>query len=418
MRRLLALIALLPFALPASALAQTPDQVAEAVRDEGYFIDEGLPADPASISDDITRARNGGLRLSVVLLRDDPAGGATTFADAVLDRLGEGTVLVLSATDAGMVSTEVDDAAVAAALDRGLEASADAPAGGGDEAFVDAAVGSLLTTSGAGDDQEPSGGGGSSGLIFLIVIVAIIVLIVWLVMRRSKKETGESIEGAKAEIKAQLDAMANTILEIGDQVSASDSSEDNEYFQQASATFAEALDQYESAGDLATLAQISDRLDEARWQLDAATAIVEGNPVPPKPKKEERHVCFFDPTHPDAKETAVLDTPAGKREVRVCEADAERLRRGEKPKPRLIDVGGRSVPAPQAPRSYGGGGFDWLDAFSILAGGVGQGAAYDWGRRSGASPTMPTPTRTTTPPPQQQSKPTRSRAGRKRRRNR
>jgi hypothetical protein len=417
MRRLFALLALLPLALALPALAQTPDEVATVVRDQGYFIDEGLPADPAVISDDITRARNGGLRLGVVLLRDDPAGGATTFADAVLDRLGEGTVLVLSPTDAGMVSTELDQSAIEAALDRGLDVSADAPAGGGDEAFVDAAVGSLLTTSGAGDDQEPSdGGGGGSGLIFLAVIVGIIVLIVWLVMRRSKKETGESIEGAKSEIKAQLDAMANTILEIGDHVAASDSAEDNEYFEQASSTFAEALDQYEGADDLATLEQISDRLDEARWQLDAATALVEGKPVPPKPKKEERHACFFDPSHPDAKETAVLDTPAGKREVRVCEADAERLRRGEKPKPRMIDVDGRSVPAPQAPKSHGGGGFDWLDAFSILAGGVGRGAAYDWGRRTGASSSTPTPTRTTTPTPQQ--KPTRSRAGRKRRRKR
>ena len=420
MRRLLALLALALLALPATAIAQTPGEVATAVRDQGYYIDEGLPADPAEISGEVTRARNGGLRLGVVLLRDDPAGGATTFADAVLDRIGQGTVLVLSATDAGMASTEIEQTAIEAALDRGLDASADAPAGEGDEAFVDAAVGSLLSTSGAGISEEPSdAGGGASGLIFLAVIVGIIVLVVWLVMRRSKKERGESIDSARQEIKAQLDAMANTILEIGDRVSASESTEDNEYFTQASATFAEASEQYEGARDLATLEDFSDRLDEARWQLDAATAIVEGKPVPPEPEKEERHVCFFDPTHPDAKETATLDTPAGKREVRVCEADAERLRRGQKPKPRMIDVDGRQVPAPRAPKSHGGGGLDWLDAFSILAGGVGQGAAYDWGRSAGArSSSRSTSSRRSASPRSGQDEPKRSRAGRKRRRKR
>lgn len=416
LHRLLVLIALLPLALSVPALAQTADEVALAVSEQGFYIDDGLPADRATIAADVSRARNGGVRLGVVLLRGEPSGGAATFADAVLDRFGEGTILVLSAADEGMASTEFDTSQIEAALDRGFAASVDAPPGGGDEAFVNAVVDSLL----AGDvptttAADADGGGGGGGLVLLIVIVGILVLVVWWAMRRSKKDQGESIEGARAEIKAQLDAMANTILEIGDHVAASDSREDNEYFRQASATFAEASEQYEGAGDLDALEAISDRLDEARWQLDAATAIVEGKPVPPRPEKEERHVCFFDPTHPDAKETAVLDTAAGKREVRVCEADAERLRRGEKPEPRMIEVDGRRIPAPQAPRSHGGGGFDWLEAFRILAGGMGGGAAYDWGGPRPGSTTTPTPT---TPSSGQPRERTRSRAGRRRRRKR
>ncbi|HEX9754918.1 MAG TPA: DUF6676 family protein, partial [Gemmatimonadales bacterium] len=101
------------------ALAQTVDEVADQVGDAGFFIEAGLTADPSAISDDVARARNGGLRFGVVLLDEDPAGGAVTFAEAVLDRIGNGTVLVLSATGDGMVSTEVDQTAIGLALDRG-----------------------------------------------------------------------------------------------------------------------------------------------------------------------------------------------------------------------------------------------------------------------------------------------------------
>jgi hypothetical protein len=67
--------------------------------------------------------------------------------------------------------------------------------------------------------------------------------------------------------------------------------------------------------------------------------------------------------------------------VQVCAADAEKLRRGEQPNPRMIEVGGRQVPAPSAPRSYGGGGFSWLDVFAVIVGGMGQARSYDWGSR-------------------------------------
>jgi len=175
-------------------------------------------------------------------------------------------------------------------------------------------------------------------------------------------------------------------------VSASDTSQDDTYLRQASATYTEAEEAFDGATDLRALADLSDRLDEARWQLDAAAAIAVGKEPPPQPPKEQRYQCFFDPTHPDATETAEITTAAGKQTVRVCKEDAEKLRRGAQPTPRMIDVEGRRVPAPMAPRSHGGGGLGWLDTFSILAGGAGQAASYDWGgsrttasRRSGTT---------------------------------
>ncbi|HUU61868.1 MAG TPA: DUF6676 family protein [Acidimicrobiia bacterium] len=379
-RRLLVVLcffaALLAVALPAAA--QTPDQVAAEVADRGYWIDPALPADDARISSAVAAAGNAGVRLFVVLLDEDPAGGATTFADAVLDRIGDGTVLVLSATSEGMASLDFDQDQIEAALDAGYGA------GGGDVGYLDAVVASLTGTPvGPGDGGEATGGGSKTGLIVLLLVVGgLVLLVVWAVRRQGKATKAgrqRSLEEARQEIKSQLDAMANTILEISDKVSLSDSREDNQYLEQAGRTYTEASEAYETATDPARLEEISDRLDEARWQLDAAAALAEGKPAPAKPTAEERSACFFDPTHGGPFENAEVRTAAGAKTVRVCVADAEKLRRGQRPDTRMIEVGGRDVPAATAPKSYGGGGLDWLDLFAVIVGGMGAGRSFDWG---------------------------------------
>ena len=395
-RRLLSLLALvgmlLLVAIPAGA--QTPDKVAARVADFGFWIDTGLPADPGRISAAIERAGNAGVRLFVVLLAADPSGGATTFADAVLDRIGDGTVLVKAETVAGWASMDQDPAALDAALDAALSTP------GGDVEFVEGFVAALIgapiepgttTTFATTTTAAASSGGGSkTGLIVLLVVVAALILLVVWAVRRGRKGAAASqaraVEEARKEIKAQLDAMANTILEISDKVSVSDSREDNQYLEQASRTFTEASEGYEAAVDLARLEEISDRLDEARWQLDAAAALAEGKPVPPKPAPQERHACFFDPTHTGPFEEAEVRTAAGNKTVQVCAADAEKLRRGEQPDPRMIEVEGHRVPAPSAPRSYGGGGFSWLDVFAVIVAGMGSARSYDWGQRPALQP--------------------------------
>jgi hypothetical protein len=384
-RRVLAPLIGVVLLVAAPALAQVSvEDVSDQVSTTGLYVEPGLEADTASIGASITRSGNAGYRLMVVLLGDDPAGGAVTFADAVQDRTADGTVLVLSATGEALVSTDFDQAALADALDDGFAASARADTGQGDAAFVSAVVDSLTGTSAStGTAEVGSSGGSSSGLIIMLVIIGGLVLLVWFAIRKGRKSAKErdegAMEGARSEIRSQLDAMANTILEITDFVNASESSTDDTYLREASATFSEADESFTGALTLRALEDLSDRLDEARWQLDAAAAIAGGEPVPPKPPKEQRYACFFDPTHANASETAEISTPAGKQTVRVCKEDAEKLRRGAQPKPRMIDVKGRRVPAPMAPRSHGGGGFDWLEVFSVLAGGMGQATSYDWG---------------------------------------
>lgn len=373
---ILALALVLLSASPAAAA--TPAEAAASARDTGIYIEPGVDADPEAVSAAVSRAGNAGVRLFVVLLADDPSGGATTFADAVLDRIGSGTVLVLSETSEGAASTDFDREALERALDAGYEA------GGGDAGYADAFGASL-----AGID-DGGGGGGAGWIVFLAVVGGFVLLVVWAVRRGRTSAAAareRAIAEARAEIKAQIDAMANQILEIADRVKLSESAEDNAHLEAATATFAEASDEFEGAADLAALEALSDRLDEARWQLDAAEAIADGRPAPEKPAPEARHACFFDPTHPGPFEDAEITTASGKRLVKVCGPDAARLRKGTDPEPRMIQVGGERVPAAVAPRSHGGGGLDAGDIVSVAVGGA-VARSILWGsrgRRAGTS---------------------------------
>ncbi|MEX2322739.1 MAG: DUF6676 family protein [Acidimicrobiia bacterium] len=365
-----AALSLLVFA-PALA-APTVDEVADAVRNTGFFIDEGLPATAASISGSVSRARNAGFRFSAVLLFDDPAGGAVTFGDALLVRTGgPATVLVLSETQQGLsTDEEFEQDTLAGALAYAEDRSSD------DEGYVSAVVDYLI------DPSIGSSGGG--GFILLLVLAAVVLLVIWGIRRASRANTrkrDQLLEEARGELRAQISAVADTMLEIADIVSATATSKDDTYLRQASATFTEVEEAYREVTDLRDLEVLSDRLDGARWELDAAKAIAFDKPVPPKPKPTERPVCFFDPTHHDASETAEIQTATGKRTVRVCKADADLLKRGQTPEPRMVNVGGRPVPAPSAPKSHGGSGFDGLDLFTILTSGAATGASYNWGRQ-------------------------------------
>jgi hypothetical protein len=119
----------------------------------------------------------------------------------------------------------------------------------------------------------------------------------------------------------------------------------------------------------------------ARWQLEACAGVLEGRPLPSQPEQVEH--CFFDPTHGAGAEEAEVRTPAGDKEVKVCRRCAATLEQGELPETRSINVGGQPVPAPAAPKSYGGGGFDWMSAIAIVLAGKeiltgGSGSRRGW----------------------------------------
>ncbi|NNC93259.1 MAG: hypothetical protein HKN80_12300 [Acidimicrobiia bacterium] len=378
MRTSLFSIFLIAFAVtgPIPAAAQSPSDIAEIVAVEGYYVEVGAePVNEARLVELAGLMQERGSNFIAVVLAEDPVGEVNAFAGAIVDRFSVGTtVVVLSPTMLGFDSTEYSAAQLTAAGRDSIDLFS-TDVNDGFTLFADNLEPGIAAGSGV-----TGGSGGSGGFPFgLVLVVGAIVLFVFWIMRRQtkveKQRKVEDISEAQSEIKHQLDEIANMILDESDAIRVSAHDEAGEHLQAASKTYADALDLYERTTTLAQLETISDALDRARWQLQAAVALRDGREVPPEPVKE-RATCFFDPAHPPATETAMLRTNAGEREVKVCPADAERLKRGQQPQPRQINVGGRPIPAPMAPKSYGGGGFGMMDVFEVILGGMSSSGGF------------------------------------------
>ena len=377
-----------------AAFAADPDDVADQLDPRGYYIEPGAAADFEDMEDLVARVTNSQTRFYFVALATDPPEGTDEFAEEVLNLVDQGaTVVVISPGEIGarsddFTNTELDNAADAAVSDSSRTFESDFRVFA--ESLVGVGVATTVTTtalttttisSAAGGSSSGSGGGGT--FIFLAVVVGVIALVFFMTRRSSKqaKQVGvQRLEEAREEIRGQLDVIANEILDLADKVRLAERDRAEEYFRTASATYQQAMDQLDKATNLAELERLSDQLDTTRWQLEAAEAVVEGRPIPPEPE-DRPNSCFFDPTHRAGVEEAKIETAAGSKTVSVCRECAGKLRRGEQPKPRDIMVGGRRVPAPMAPRSHGGGGFDWMGVVAVVLSGLAQGASYNFGRR-------------------------------------
>lgn len=395
MRRILILVAA-AFALfvvvahPASA-QPTLDEVVQAVRDDGVFVERGADAD----EDNVVAALGDATDIGVVVLAEDDPDGAEFAAGQVRDELGTDVViLVISPGEIAVSESDFfSDAELGSALDEALDAFDD---GGSTADAVGAFAASLdgdgattgerplpdldgddgaeeaATTQSAADDNAGSGGGGIGGfLVFLLVVGGLIGGFIWWAKRKANKvDTGE-VERARAEIRSQLEVVAHDIVEHEHEIDLSGNEDAIAHYRDAGATYNRVSETVDATENLLELAELNDDIDHARWQLEAALAMAEGRPVPPEPEPEKPSACFFDPTHKPGTEEATLKTSAGDKEVLVCERCADQLERGERPDPRMIDVGGKRVPAAKAPRSHGGLGMGGLSIFEVILGGLG-----------------------------------------------
>jgi hypothetical protein len=359
-------------ALP--ALAQltgtvSVDQVGDELEFRHYYIEEDAPITVNEMESLVGAHPD----VYFVALAEQPiSDGADQLAAELLDVVGAGTVIVLSPDEVGAVSSEFDDATLSSALDEMVAT---------EEAYsveFDQFAGALP---GAGPPAAEEGGFPWLAAI-AIGIVGLIGFTVWRSGRRQKEAQVSRLEEARTEIRHQMDVIADQIVKLADDPRTEKSPEVLGHYRAASETFSQAEARLSTATTLAALEDLSDDLDRARWDLEATAALMEGRSPPPAPVDEKPEHCFFDPTHGAGVEEAELKTPAGVRKVMVCRADAEKLRRGEAPVPRDLPMGPQRVPAPQAPRSAGGSGLDWLDVFSVIVGGMGQGVDYSWPRQS------------------------------------
>ncbi|MFD9422013.1 MULTISPECIES: hypothetical protein [unclassified Streptomyces] len=353
-------LALAPAA--SAAPAATLNDAAQALRKDPVYVDPGA-------RDQLSAAQEKALEKKItdadkpVLVAVLPATSAfpaqdllqTLRADTGITgvyavRLGNGfnagadpqvmpTRAVVNLTDA--VKTPATDTGTAAQLN----------------AFVDRAVeqarGSAPASWSGGSSD--SGGSPSTGLIALGAIAVVGGAGAYAVVRRNRRRKEEEERAALDKLRVVVDeditAYGET-LERLDFHPAEKGADDT-----VRADYERALDSYESAKTKMEHAQhpsdvrpVTQSLEDGRYSLAVLEARRTGKPVPAR-----RPPCFFDPRHgPSVAD--VLWTPSGgaAREVPVCGADEVRLREGEDPMSRTVDVGdGRRRPYWEAGPAYG-----------------------------------------------------------------
>lgn len=379
--------------LAGTAAAQDPVQAAEIAGFDGYFIEDGADENFGEFDDLALRADQTGTDWYFVSLFEPAETGNSFFANEVFQYVEDpGMVIVVSPTadgseyDVGIAGESYSETDIDAALD---EAAQTLNPGVGDaydrfNAVFVALSAKRLAESGqsdggsdaSGDSNGDSDDSGGSALPLVAGVLGVGGVVgggIWWSRRKQEQEAdardAADVAAARTEIKAQLDVVANKILDQGASIEMSQDDRAILYYREASATFSDVDDELPRAESLLELAELNDDIDHARWKMEAALALAEGRPVPPEPEPDKPSACFFDPTHRPGTELCTVNTAAGGKEVNVCNECAEKLRKGERPDPRMIQVHGRSVPAARAPRSHGGLGMGGLDIFDIVLGG-------------------------------------------------
>lgn len=278
-------------------IAATPQEVTPVLEADGYYIEDGSDASEGVVSDAVFEGRAEGGRLYVVVLAEEPPGGAPTFSDSVLDLLdGDGYVVTVApetvgwAGDGSFWSADEMNAAVDASL-----------SGGSDDGVVRQFISTLTSQPvGGGGEPDPDSGGGIPILWVLVVGGAIVAAWVFVSRRNREKRMTERLEKVKQLAKEKLDAVANDILEMEDEVAVSGNAEVKAHYQRASATYSQATVDTERATTVKEMLDVSEELDLAIWELDCAEAVLDGKPQPAKPEPPPREpVMPSAPTTPE-----------------------------------------------------------------------------------------------------------------------
>ena len=253
--------------------AASPQDVARVVLTDGYFIEDGADATDQVVGNAVFDARASGGLLSVVVLAEEPSAGATTFADAVFNFVAEGTILVVAPVTVGWSSDGEDwtEEELNRALDRSLDGSTS-------DDIVEIFVSELVAPS-------SSGGGGLGILVVIGLIAAVgIAFFAWRSSKANKARLARIMGDLRAKAGAQVEDVANDILELESEVRDAADRTINEHFQAASQIYSAATDALEHADSPQDIVAVSAKLDDAIWNLDAVEALLDGNPVPPKPE--------------------------------------------------------------------------------------------------------------------------------------
>ena len=327
MRALLVSLVLLLAAAPAAAAQDALDEAAQALSDDTVYVDPAAQADV-----DADELRNAiserGVDVHIAVLPES-AGNPRQLAPELAERVGEPGDYAVVAGNRIMAgpSAEAGDAARAAAAANGSAQAVLLD-------FVDRMAGEQ---SGGGGDE---GGIGAGGLILLGLAGAGGAAVVLSRRKRRQEQAAEL-----AEVK---DNVRDDLVVLGDEIRALDLDiqmpdippEARADYETAVNAYDRANRAYETARRPEDLQPVGEALEEGRWAMMSARARLE-NREPP----ERRPPCFFDPRHgPSDREVEWAPDGGEPRMVPACEADAQRVERGDDPEAREMMVGGQRMP--------------------------------------------------------------------------
>jgi hypothetical protein len=397
---LLAVLAVLVPAAAAQAQSGAIRQAAQALRSDDIYVAPDAEAKLSSgeiqrLRDEISSQHAGPMYVAVLpnAAKQEAGGSADGVARTLAQALGrDGNYAVVAGHSFAGGSTTT----------RGVGAAADdalaAHKGDGLAAiltdFVDR-VGSLQSGGSGGSDPGGDPGGGSGGSVGLAVIILALLIgaAFFFTRRRRRREEDTEFAEVKANTRDDLVALGDDIraLDLDVQMPGVDAQARDHYGQAVNA-YDRANTAWERAREPADLQAVGSALEEGRWAMAAAKARLEGRSVP-----ERRPPCFFDPRHGPSTRDVEWAPPGGApRPVPACEADAQRVERGEDPQSRQVAVGGRMMPywnagpmyAPWAGGffgGYGGGLFPGLVMGTLLGEAIASPMAWGggWGDPGG-----------------------------------
>src|SRR4051812_199564 len=344
-RALTVALAVLLLAAAAAPAADVFDRAAAGLRAHPVYLD---PDAPRVMSPEQRRALEAQIaadRAAPLYIAILPAGArketgdsATKAAREVARRLGRDgvyAVLVGSAVRAGQVG--------AAGVPSGTASRVMTEAFGAHRPQGPYAVLSdFVTRIGAAKSAAGGGSGGGPGLL-LVLGAAALGGGALLVRSRRRRRRAEDEHAADLRRAADEDRAA-----LGEDIRALDLDVEMPGADaRAKEDYGRALDAFERAGTMLATARrpadfeaLTGRLEEGRWAMESAKARLAGREPP-----ERRPPCFFDPRHgPSARDVEWAPPGGAPRPVPTCEADAQRVERGEEPTTRELELAGNRVP--------------------------------------------------------------------------
>ena len=354
--------------VPAAAAGPRIDDAVAGLEMDPVYVDPAAelairPDEEARLRQKIGTALGGPIYIAILpsAAENEAGGDADGVLEAIhdgVDRPGTYAVVVGRRFRAGSEGILPPGVAGRLATDA-LEAHRDEGVAATLIDFVDRVAATRREGDGTSDGGGNEPGGGGIAVIALLALGGGGLLVYRAVRKRREAQT--ELAEVKAAAHEDLIALAEDVQELEDAVATNPAAKTA--YDLALAQYDKASHSFDRARQPKQLERVASALEEGRYHMAVAKALVERRPPP-----EWRPPCFFDPRHGPSSRDVEWAPPGGTpRAVPACEADAQAVERGEEPKSRAVTARGRRVPYWNAPPHFG----RWAGGYFMPFGGVG-----------------------------------------------